>query len=416
VKKYRMNNQFFNSRKLIIIICVGALGMGLIYTFIIYPHITNGLSAEVDPDRFGVLAENIYLGNGFVFERGEEPTTYKGPIYPLFLTIIMYLSFDYKIWAIQIAQNILHLISCYFVYIITKNCFNQKTALLSSLIFAIHPFFLWFLPRIWIETFITFLTLSLIIVILEYLKKESLFIGALVGILLGILALTKSVAIFLPLPVMILFILAKKKTVNNILQSLAILIIAITIIVPWTIRNYKVSNKFIPVHTSGSINFIIGDSLVSNIIHYPLSHGVLFDKGHNEVVNLLKRENISDLHDSVVERKLAKDVGKRIIEHPLSFLKKILIQMITFWYLGETPLKTVTIIIFNIPFVILGIMGLKSSLSQEIKVEQLVLIVFIFYFWLIYACIYAIARFSVNIFPIMIFYSAHYLIEWYGKY
>jgi 4-amino-4-deoxy-L-arabinose transferase-like glycosyltransferase len=406
-----MNKQFLNSRKIIIIICVGAFVIGLIYTFIIYPHVANRLSAGVDPDRFGVLAENIYLGNGFVFERGEEPTTYKGPIYPLFITIIIYLSFGYKIWAIQLAQNILHVISCYFVYIIAKNIYDQKTALLSSLIFAIHPIFLWFLPRIWIETFITFLILALIIVLLHYLRKQSLFIGAMAGILLGTLALTKSVAIFLPLPVIILFILAKKKTINNILQTLAILIIAIIIIVSWTIRNYQVSNNFIPVHTSGSINFIIGDSLSFNLFHNPFSHGVLFDKGHKEVVSLLKMKKISDLHDSVIEIELAKVVRKRIIEHPLSFIKKILIQIATFWYLGETPLKTIIIIIFNIPFVILGIKGLKSSLAREVTVEHLTLIIFICYFWLIYACIYAIARFSTPILPIMIIYSSNYIIS-----
>jgi 4-amino-4-deoxy-L-arabinose transferase-like glycosyltransferase len=387
---------------------------GLFYTYLIYPRIMDPLSAPLDPDRFGILGENLYLGNGFVTVAGDIPTTYKGPLYPLFIAIVSFLMRGYHVWAIQLVHNLLHVLTCYLVYLIAKELFQRKTALLACVLFGLHPLLLWFLPRIWIETFFTFLTTLTALALVYSLKNPSILTALASGVLLGCMSLTKGVSLFLPFlvaPLFALFIQSKRK---GMVYALIIFASAWLVVLPWTIRNYKLTGRLILVHTSGSVNFIIGDVLVQHLAEHPLSHGVLFEKGHQEVVSLIEKYGLTRSHDSAVETRLSAEVFSRVKGNPSFYVKKILYQAATFWYLGETPLKTVLLILVNVPILVLGLLGIMSyKLGQQEK-GMLLLISFVLYFWLIYSAIYAIARFSATIVPVMIIFASDYALRMTG--
>jgi 4-amino-4-deoxy-L-arabinose transferase-like glycosyltransferase len=376
----------------------------------VYPKLIDPSAVSVDPDKFGSLGYNIYANNGFVYSKGELPTTYRGPIYPFCIAIISLITFGYNIWAIQLFQILLHAGTCLIVYLIARDLFDQESALLASLIFAIHPTFVYFLPKIWIETLLTFLIILSVLIFIRYLKKPSLYKAIELGVSLGLSALTKSIVLMLPIIIGIVVYLVIKDKIRALAHAFIIMMAAIIVIIPWTIRNYNVTHKFIPIHTNASINFIIGDSLVKNIFEFPLSHSILFAKGHEEVVYLLDKYNLSNSHDSKVEAELIREVFKRMRNHPFFYLKKVVVQAFTFWYLGETPIKTLLIIITTLPFVILGFICGVSELSRKPDISKASPFIFVAYFWFLCSLVYSIARFSTPILPIVIIFAAHFII------
>ncbi|KKP85071.1 MAG: Phosphoesterase PA-phosphatase releated protein [Parcubacteria group bacterium GW2011_GWD2_35_7] len=136
--------------------------VGFLYCFIILPNIQNNFNIELDGEQYNIIAQNIYQGKGFFFDKGQEPiisdaryTLGRPPLYPYFLVLI-YLIFGQKIWIVQLIQIVISTVTGYVIYKIANKIFEERVALFSAIVYGIHPLFFWYPPRLYTETILIF--------------------------------------------------------------------------------------------------------------------------------------------------------------------------------------------------------------------------------------------------------------------
>lgn len=85
------------------------------------------------------------------------------------------------------------------------------------------------------------------------------------GIILGILALVKPYMLIYPAVILAMQFLFKGKISKVLINNFCIITLSmIVIILPWTIRNYIVFDKFIPVSTNGGYNLYVNNNPYAN--------------------------------------------------------------------------------------------------------------------------------------------------------
>ena len=142
-------------------------------------------------------------------------------------------------------QICLFSLTCLLTYLISKNIFNNKVAALSGILISVFPTLANYPSYILSETLFSFLLIFSIFLLLKSFisRKTSIFFCS--GIFLGLVGLTKSVGVFFILFVIILMIINYKRLKERFFLNLFILIIGFTtIVLPWSLRNYKTFDTF----------------------------------------------------------------------------------------------------------------------------------------------------------------------------
>lgn len=376
------------------------------FSFLIFPHLQNPFNLNPDPDRNGELGENISKGIGYVYNGETTPAIDRGPVYPYLLAGIFSLSGGFSLHAVQIVQALLFGLTCFVVFQIASTVSGEKTAFITALICALHPLLIWYTARIWIETTNTLLiALGTYSAILLY-KKRTILRALICGCMLGLAILTKSVLLIFPL---VLAIVLLWKSRMQSLGAVAVLLLTVVIVVaPWTYRNYKVSGAFVPVHVSLGLNLIQGDALALHWTSQPLSSLQLWFKGKERMDFLLAGTSYTPT-DADGDRFLTYASFQYNLTHPIFFLKRAVLNFFTFWYLGESPLKSVFLILMQIPLMILTIVA-SIRLWKFNELFQPVILV-IAYYAILHSMIIGWARYSVPIVPLCVVLSVMFLLE-----
>ena len=233
--------------------------------------------------RLNPLANNLIL-DSIVYDKwakalvwgGELPATklMQAPLYPWFLSLI-YRVFGPNLTAVRSIQALLGVLTCAFVTVFTRRLFRSSTAgIAAGLLTALY------LPAIFYEGVILPATLILFF--------NSLFVLLMVpdtgqagparllaaGFVLGLSVITKPVALLL-LPFAIIYIWMRTKKFNGSVPgpgvgkrlmrySAALVIGLLFAMAPLTIRNAKMTGKFMPLTTGGGINLYIGNNPRAN--------------------------------------------------------------------------------------------------------------------------------------------------------
>lgn len=183
-----------------------------------------------------------YMGDLYL----EDSRYYAVPIYPFFLgSVYTIFGSDSFLQVMALIQSIIDSISTILIYlIILKVTKDKKMAFISGLIHATYPFVLVWVPISVTE--ITYLFLSLVFLyVVTSMKIGSLKMAITQGALVGLLVLTKQfLGLLIILPV-ILIILDKNTFKKKIILLLFLGISFMTILSPWIVRNYIVSEQLI---------------------------------------------------------------------------------------------------------------------------------------------------------------------------
>ncbi|MCK4463330.1 MAG: glycosyltransferase family 39 protein, partial [Candidatus Omnitrophica bacterium] len=127
----------------------------------------------LDSQWYNQVAESIAKGQGFSVN--GAPTAYTVPIYPLFLAGIYKLFSSNVNWVFTF-QIFLGAINCVLIYIITRELFNEKIALLSGIITSFYYFFIKCENMILTEAiFMPLVTLSVLLFIKAKETKKILY-------------------------------------------------------------------------------------------------------------------------------------------------------------------------------------------------------------------------------------------------
>jgi hypothetical protein len=170
-------------------------------------------------------------------------------------------------------------------------------------------------------------------------------------------------------------------------------------VTPWTVRNYRVSKAFIPVQTLTWYNFWLDlDYRVgkpwptSEQLHFP---GV----SSAELFAYVSVPRLSAVQEEGIENRLGSAAVSWVRSHPLQFVRKTVDNVFTFWYSVDTWQKNavvLAVLALELPFLVVAIIAGRSGPRRML---MLLCIGMVAYLDLVYAPVFAYARYSTTALP-----------------
>jgi 4-amino-4-deoxy-L-arabinose transferase-like glycosyltransferase len=221
--------------------------------------ITIGHTYRITPRRdhfqfgweMGRLARSIAQGQGF-----SSPTdlpsghsAWTAPVYPYILAGVFKIFGVYTSaagWTILAFNSIFAALTCWTIYLISKRIYGEGVARASAWTWAAFPYLIYWPVRVvWEASFTTFL-LSLIlwrtIRMADGARRGDWIIF---GLLWGLVLLTNTAVVIL-MPFFLAWLIHQLPRSAQRFSGMALcLLIVVLCIIPWTVRNYRVFDRFI---------------------------------------------------------------------------------------------------------------------------------------------------------------------------
>jgi hypothetical protein len=218
--------------------------------------------------EYGENAKNIIHGNGYSlfymedsqlqhrYKENVKPaeSAYMPPGYVYFLLPFMLIN---DIAVRNVLIYLFHIIiasaAIYLVYMLTKKIFNERAALIAVFISAVLPEFIYAVLSFSPTVVYHLLVLSLLILFLNLkeIKANYLYIAFLIALTIYF----RSEFILFFLMIVLLFLFQKQFKF-----SVKLFCIVLILILPWSIRNYIVFEKVVPLSTSFGLNLFRGNN------------------------------------------------------------------------------------------------------------------------------------------------------------
>lgn len=197
------------------------------------------------------VAQSIARGEGF--SRNGQPTAVEDPLYPSFLALI-YTIAGHNPWAVRVAQSVLNAAACSIVAVMGVWIAGPAVGWLSGLFAACYPSWIklschWLSETLFIPLLVIALALWM-----AWQRRPRLGWAVATGIVFGLASLTRFGVAALP------FVLAwlawrsartEEAAVAHARRRHAlVMVLAVGLtILPWTVRNWLVFHKLIPIST-----------------------------------------------------------------------------------------------------------------------------------------------------------------------
>jgi len=204
-------------------------------------------------DNYDEIALNVIQGNGYRVHSTEPLNTVRPPLYTLFLMMI-FTVFGQARWIIVLVQALLQVMTCFLLYRLTERMTGSiATAKAAAILLAVYPQSMLYGSMYLTESLFTLLLVATALVYLNLVSENDSKRSLVLGVVLGLSALTRPVSMLLMLPLILLYIV-KTRSVNvksRFLNSVLVILAFVVTIVPWTVRNYQCTGKIIPISSRG---------------------------------------------------------------------------------------------------------------------------------------------------------------------
>ncbi len=300
------------------------------------------------------------------------PTSSHAPLYPYFLAFFyQWGTKPFNYFLIYIIQALFSIFTIYFVFKTARLIFNDSVARKAEFLIALYPPFIYYITK-FVPTTIFLFLIALVAYLFINSKAKNFLYYLLCGIILGITILCEPVA-FVLYPVILVWFFFEKRI--NFFQVCLIIFISILVLLPWTFRNYKVHQTFVPVTTQFGVNLWIGNN--------PNATGTDFYKitsiQTDEYILMTQTlpANIQDSLNRIPEIERARfylQQGKDFALHnPFKFLRLLIKKFFYYWWFAPSSEYTskdlqkyrILIYIFYVPVLILGWLGLLLSIKNH---------------------------------------------------
>jgi len=405
---------YINRHEQIFIFLILLIGL-VIRFFLIF---TVAEPIDRDAKEYYDIAQNLVAGNGFSID-GIEPTARRSPGYPFFLAILIAVC-GAAPQVLYVVQALINLLTIYFVFLALKYVdVKSHFRLLVILIFSLSTSFI-YINVLYAEILTMFVVaLILFISLWPTLRARSGLQSLLIGFAVGGLIYLRPTFLYLPVfmlaGIVILKLFNRRFPVRNfiIITGIALLTLA-----PWTIRNYIVFHKFIPLVSAGGgelwgANFEITDravwNSVSDIQKYEgqrTANHALQNRLTNEYRLKYNLENPEDLNRFLSQQ------GKAIIlAHPFRYALISVNRLMIFWFsppIGSATLKAISpavfvlVLLFKYTLTILAIFGLCKFARQDFQ-GAFVWLAILLYLTLLHAVTHSIQRYFLPVIPLVYF-------------
>ena len=275
------------------------------------------------------LASNVLSGAGFAMKyAGTNYYTVGHPLYPLLCAVLYYFT-NHSLLAILLAQILVVSLLCVLVFFIAKRQIGAYAGLLAALLVALHPgLFIYSTSKLHPLPLDAFLFAAVILMFLVIKDKPTLNLSILGGLILGICALSRSTILIFFLIAAGWFLFSAKAGRRRAAILMAIMgVFAFLVILPWSIRNYKVYKRPVLILNNLGLNLWIGNN--------PNASGSALTREGEAVLRTMPEDNWHRFLEmnEMEQGDFLKDEALRFIEeNPVTFLKLYFKKMFYFWW------------------------------------------------------------------------------------
>jgi hypothetical protein len=382
---------------------------GLLASFlfcqVIFPLLGENTSG-IDPDGYGSAGEAWYV-------TGQFQAIDKAPLYPGFIALVALLTGGHRLWTVQIAQCLLWAVTVIVLFAIFRRTLrgDDRLPFVAGLVCAFYPMSLWYTPRLWTETFLTFgiavYTLSLV----ALLQRPGALGAILCGSAAGFLALNKGIGlVFTPLTLLVLVIFFRRSAWRWVaLFSLA----ALLWILPWSWRNWQAARALIPIHIDGGYNFYLGNGFTRHWHEAPFSYVELKALAMQDLQQAYPDAAAASIEPVQRDRWLLRIALNEVFGNPAFLLRKLFVQSLTFWYLAADFSKSALTGGLQLPVVLLAIAGVgRAWRTRSWAISLLIPVCGVMG---VSVLVFAFARLSATILPYCLGLAVYGLWPWVGR-
>ena len=311
--------------------------------------------------EFGIIAENLKLGRGYslFYFTGNHiaqiidlnvkpyPSAFMPPLYVYFIYPFIYIdSVVFRNILLIGLQIIISIITIILIFNFCKRYFSLNTAIISAILIAIVPEFIYITTIFNAVTHYHLLVLCLLMIIMSDNIFDNTKYLLLFSVLCSLLLLLRSEIVLFIFFILAVFLVKKK--FKFVLKSVILICIIIS---PWAIRNYIIFNEFIPLSTSGGLNFYRG--------HNPQRIGYWGDESYLAELHSMS----NDTNFEILYNRYFLDRGiESIKENPGMETLNIFVKIFHLWVFNPEDKRS-----FNPAYLIPSLLILAFSILGIIK-------------------------------------------------
>ena len=360
--------------------------------------------------RYTDIARNIVAGNGFSDAPGLA-NTFEPPVY-MYLLSAFFTLFGENLTVVKIGQAVLDSLTACTLFFITRTALSVNAAYLAAILYALYPIAVYSVADIAPETTFSFLLSLALLTLALALRSGHVRHYLASGLLLGCATLTRTTTLYF-VPFLVLFLVVvragRKRVVPLVLVTLSAFVLTIA---PWTVRNYVVSKRFIPVAVMG--------------------YGEVFLQGSSEEFLTIadKQQNFP----AYFERLRAKNLAPPVHPTPkewndyatragwerykekwedggiLSLAKFFAYKFARLWYATESGANHPLILLVNLPVLLLSLMGLIVAIRSRIPPDaQWPIWAVVLFFIAVHIVTLPMQRYMAPVMPYLLAYAALFL-------
>ena len=209
---------------------------------------------EIADDAYQYHNIAVSLTNGEGYNLDGESTMMREPGYSFFMSVI-YKIFGVNPGVVRVIQVLLLYFSVLITYYLSKRIFNELVAKIVTVLIAIYPILNIYTSFIYSETLALFLVMLFLFTYYKAVTLNKYYLYALLGIILGILILSKGAFILMAglVPLLILFKDIKTDWQGNLKKSVLFFLMFCIVVVPWLSRNYNNFDRFALASRDGNM-------------------------------------------------------------------------------------------------------------------------------------------------------------------
>ncbi len=192
------------------------------------------------------------------------PTAIMTPMYPVIVASIFKafgVMTDRAAWAVLTLQAVFSSLVCLIIYATARLSFGETAAVWGAWLWALCPH-TQFMPlfRFWESSLSALLVACVFFLILRMRSENGTLYGLRLGALVGIAALNNPA--LLPFVMVMLFWMSLERAQQALLwrrQMFVTIVTLIAVMLPWTMRNYQVFHRVIPVRDNFGLELWTGN-------------------------------------------------------------------------------------------------------------------------------------------------------------
>ena len=349
-------------------------------------------------DGYIQIAHTLYSSWEYAFSSGGEAVHNRPPVQPLLMLLFGGWSIEnwYYFWFVGSA-----ILSFAYLAVVMKLSremhFSDKNSRILLLIVGLHPYLIFISKS---TTFVIAGTLLVVLTVYLFFRISSrpFLFAAMTGISCGLGCLTHGSFLLFPIVLGFLMLLSPNFHFGRrFLCALVLVVTSYLIVSPWTARNFREFQSFIPVCTGKGYQYWVTDKVYFG--------GKI--KGYVLYKEVTGKQLIETTYSSALYPKddeILWLLGKKdMLERPLHTLKRIGIGLFAFWAPWDTGWsKAVVSGILNFPVVILIlILLLKRFFQKAVSYHQFVIFCAIAYFVGVFAFFTAYGSYFIMILPLL---------------